>query len=595
MQQAEIDAATGAPVRKLPFLPPRPRVEVRPDGSVLMWDERPPVPFERSIAHLFVKRAREFPGRVLVAERAGDDWRRTTYGEMLDRAARIASGLASRGLKPGDVLVILSGESIDHVALTLGAALARVVTLPVSVGYSLSSDRQRLAHVLKLTRPVMAFAKDGAAFAAALDDAKAAGCQVLTGGEGAGTLGELESGSPADIDALLELIDADTHYKILLTSGSTSMPRAVIQTHGMNCAAAASEEGTFSWPHGPREEEAWVDWLPWAHVGGSMTTFSLALYAGASIYLDDGRPIPGRFDASIRNLSAFPPLTYGGAPSGYVMLVEAMERDPAFRERFFSRLSHTKSGSAAMPEEVRRHFQQLSIAQTGEVTPMVMGYGTTETHGTFILHWHDPVPNRLGWPKPGVLVKLAPTGPVYEIRIKAPSVTPGYFNDPEATAAAFDEEGFFRTGDSVTFDPARPGEYPVFAGRLGENFKLATGTWVPVAEVRSHVMDVLDLAIEDCMPVGEGETELGLMVWASEDAATRQTIVERLHAYNRTAGGGSRRIGRVLFSHLPLSPERFEKTEKGTLNRAIIIRNRPEEMAMLYADAADQDGRVIIL
>jgi len=523
----------------------------------------------------------------LIGQRAAGRWITTTFGDMLARARDIASGLVARGLKPGDRLLILSGEGIDHAALMLGAMLARVVTVPISTGYSRAPDRSRLAYLLQLVRPGMVFADDEHEFGAALDDAVRAGAIRLAAGAGMDGLNQLEHiAPPIDVHAALASIAHQTVFRMLLTSGSTAMPKGVIQTHGMNCASLAFDASLSTLPPGPREPHIVLDWLPWSHVGGSITTFNNILLAGASLYLDDGRPVPGQFDATIRNLMEFPPGIFASPPAGFAMLVEAMDRDPELRASFFSRLIYVKSGAAAMPEEVRRRFQRHSIALVGDGTPILMGYGTTETHGVISVTSDTRRPSLLGLPKPGVIVKLAPVGDRFEVSIKSASVTPGYFGDDAATAAAFDEEGFFRTGDSATIDPDEPGQGLVYAGRIGENFKMATGTWVAGSDLRAAVMDALDGMADDCVVLGEGQVAIGLMIWTSDDDSERRTrICKALRRFNEAATGASRRIGRVIFSRILISADRFERTEKGSLNRVLILSDRRVEIDLLYADS----------
>lgn len=571
----------------LPFVAPDLRVENRDDGSILIWQEQALLDVGPSIAHLFVARAREIPDRVFVAQpNAKGGWETITYGQLLDRALRIAAAFAARGYLPGDRVLILTGPGIDHAAVMFGAMLARLVTLPLSPAYAVVAERLRLEYAVELVRPVAAFADNAAACGDALRDLRDANIATLSSSDG--SLAAFEQNAiPVDADQALNEIDANTVFKLLLTSGSTAMPKAVIQTHGMSCASLAFEAAMSTLPFGVREPQVVLDWMPWSHVGGGITIFNNILFSGASLYLDQGRPVPGQFDASIRNLKSFPQEVYGTLPIGLAMLADAMDRDEELRSSFFSRLLYIKSGGAALPEELRRHFQGHAMHEIGREIPILMAYGTTETHGVLSVTQESQRAFLLGLPKPGVLAKLAPSAAGFELRIKSASVTPGYFADQAATAAAFDEEGFFCTGDGVMIDPDGLGAGLVFTGRSGDNFKIASGTWVSAAELRAAVLDALDGEASDCVIVGEGQMQVGAFIWCDDEPERRGRIIALLKQYNDGATGESRRVGRALFSEVPISGERFERTEKGSLNRTLIIANRAAEMVRLYGDISE--------
>ncbi|MBV1688936.1 AMP-binding protein [Novosphingobium sp. G106] len=564
------------------------------DGSLLVWDDIPLAPIEQSLAHIFASRAAEVPERILVAKRGedGGDWVTISYGEMFTRARRIAGGLEQRGFVSGDRLLCLSGETIDHLAFLLGAMLAGLVTVPISVRYSTASDWSRLNHVIELIRPQLVFADDSPAFRAALDHCALAGYEVLDSGPQG--LAALEATArPIDIDKALAAIGPETVFRILLTSGSTAMPKGALQTHGMSCASLAFEASLSTGAAGLRAPENELSWLPWSHVGGSITVFNNVLYAGRSLYLDDGKPLQGHFAETVRNLKELMPHEFSSPPAGLVMLVPELEADAEFCNRFLSGLHYTKSGAAALPDAVSRRFQALAIDATGHEIPVLSGYGTTETHGVISLTWPCNEANALGLPKPGVLLKLVPEDDRYEIRIRCDSVTPGYFDAPEATSEAFDEEGFFLTGDMARFDPEKPENGLYFAGRSGENFKMATGTWVLAGQLRMALLDTLEGLINECLVVGEGQEELGLIIWG--DQARKDEVEQRMRAFNQASAGASQRIARLVFSELPIDDDRFERTEKGSLNRNRILATREEELRHLFRTAASTDDRVLLL
>jgi len=353
----------------------------------------------------------------------------------------------------------------------------------------------------------------------------------------------------------------------------------------MSCASLAFEASLTTKGIGLRAPERELSWLPWSHVGGGITVFNNVLYAGRSLYLDDGKPVAGQFDDTVRNLRELLPEEFASPPAGLAMLVPELERDAAFRVAFLKGLRYVKAGAAALPEAVGRRFQSMAVAVTGHEIALLSGYGTTETHGIMSLTWPCQQASALGLPKPGVLLKLVPDEDRYEIRIRCASVTPGYFDAPEATAEAFDEEGFFRTGDMARFDPERPSDGLFFAGRSGENFKMSTGTWVLAGQLRMILLDVLDGLVTDCLVIGEGREDLGLIIWGDREAADE--VTSRMQAFNRTVGA-SQRIRRLIFSSLPIQEDQFERTEKGSLNRNRIIAAREREIDLLFASDGDE-------
>lgn len=586
--------ALSAAQARLPFRQRRPHVERAVDGSLLIRDDLPLAPVERSLAHIFADRAAAVPDRILVAKRGsnGGDWVCATYGEMAARARRIARGLEQLGLVPGNRILCLSGETIDHLALQLGAMLAGLITVPISARYSTASDRSRLNHVIALIQPHLVFAEGSPAFRPALAHCAQAGYAILDSGP-MGLLALEAAAQPIDIDSALRAITPDTVFRILLTSGSTALPKGVLQTHSMSCASLAFEASLSTGTPGLRPPANELCWMPWSHVGGGITIFNNVLYAGRSLYIDDGKPVPGQFAETVRNLKELMPHEYNSPPAGLVMLVPELEADEDFCKQFLGGLPYTKAGAAAMPEAISRRFQALANAATGHDIPLLSGYGTTETHGIMSLTWPCDEANALGLPKPGVLLKLVPDGDDYEIRIRCASVTPGYFNAPEATSQAFDEEGYFRTGDLARFDPEKPEAGLFFSGRSGENFKMATGTWVLAGQLRMALLNTLAGLVTDCLVVGEGQEQLGLIVWGN--TSERVAIAQRMRAFNQASAGASQRIARLVFSDLPIEDDRFERTEKGSLNRNRILAAREAELGLLFGPATVADDRLVLI
>jgi feruloyl-CoA synthase len=558
-----------------------------------------------TVVHSLRAWAANAPDYPLVAERDEGGWRTVSYGHAVAAADSIGQALLERGLGPGQPLLVLSGNGVDHLLVTLGAMTAGIPVAPVSVAYSLQShDHARIRQIAELIRPGAVFAADAAAFAAALDVLPAVPALVSTGQRGgAEQLSVLLSTSPGQaVRSAYAGLSPDTVAKILFTSGSTGSPKGVLNTHRM--LAANQRMMAQAWPFLGRERPVIVDWLPWSHTFGGNHNVNMMLSNGGTLYVDGGRPAPGLFAQTIRNLTDVPPTIYFNVPAGYAQLVPALEADPDFAARFFSRLKLLFNAAAALPSALRDRLAAVADRTVGRQIPVTGSWGATET-APAVTSAHFPFSDArcIGVPLPGAEVKLVPADEdAYEIRARGPMVTPGYFRRPDLTAEAFDADGFYRTGDAVVFaDPADPGAGLVFRGRIAEDFKLATGTFVRVGAVRTALLSAVPL-LSDAVLAGENADFVAVLGWLNLAEAERllgaklesdgEVIVdERLHRllaqalaeYNDDSGS-SARIERLLVMARPADLDAGEITDKGYLNQRKVLACRSALVAMLYAD-----------
>ncbi|ACG78928.1 AMP-dependent synthetase and ligase [Phenylobacterium zucineum HLK1] len=599
--------------RPLPIRKPNVTCQARPDGSyILEQNYEMPEPW-RSIPHLFQARAQAFPDRPMVAKReplAGGgwgEWRKITFGEALTQSRALAQALLDLGAGQDAGVMVLSGPSIEHAVISLAAQMARAPFAPVSSGYSLvAGDFSRLQHVFATCRPKIVFADDGPAFSRALKALPLDGVKVITvtpSDVPSLSYAELIATPPtAAVDASIAAITPDTFAKTIFTSGSTGRPKGVIQTQRMLTAIIAQHDALYIRDEEDEAPGAYLSWLPWSHVGGTNVLFGDVINDGACLYIDEGRPVAGQFDETLRNLREIQPREYGSTPIFFSHLVAAMEADAALRDHFFGRLRYLNYSTAGLSQDLFERLQALSIAATGQRIPISTKYGSTETQGVTIVSEPLDYTGPIGLPFPGITVKLAPVGDKLEIRAKGDTVTPGYLGDPEATAKAFDEEGFYRTGDAARFvDPENPSRGLIFDGRVTENFKLATGTWVSVGPLRLALIEALSPVLEDAVIAGENRDEICVLAWVrrveaaavaglGRDASLAEIcrapklsafIRERLAQHNETAGGSSRRVARLLLLDAPATGD--EIAEKGYINQRAVLRNRAAQVEALYA------------
>jgi feruloyl-CoA synthase len=596
-------AAAQAPFKPLPQKAPDVSVERGEGGVVYVRSNHAPGEGPRSIGHLLAERAAAHPDRpyILQREPGHGPWRGVTYGEAKQAADGIAQWLLDQGLGAGDAVMALSGNSVEHALLMLGCYTAGVPIAPISPAYSLiSSDHAKLKHCFATMRPKVVFAQDSAQFARAFETLKAQDPQLrfvtVDGGAGTIALDVLTATPPrAAVAEALERVGHQSTAKYLFTSGSTGLPKGVPQTHGMFAGVIAGQEGLRDEPADPDVIPQSLEWMPWSHISAGNIGFNGVLWGGGTLYLDEGKPLPGLFETTIKNLYEVSPMVFGSAPIAFGMLVEAMERDPALRASVFRNMRYMGYGGATLSNDVSERLQALAIAETGMRIPLTTMYGATETQGVTVVHWLTERVGLIGLPLPGITVKLVPNGSKYEVRVKGPTVTSGYHNDPEKTAAAFDEEGFYKLGDAARFlDPDDPMQGMVFDGRVTEDFKLDSGTWVSVGTLRPDLVAACSPYVLDMVVTGQDRPFAGALVWPAPAALAglgddplgklTEILAERLRAFNATAGGSSRRIGRFVVLTEPPSIDGGEITDKGYVNQRATLERREALVKALYAD-----------
>jgi feruloyl-CoA synthase len=588
------------------FAEPDIAVERRDDGCVLLRSRTPLEEYEPSMAAVLRRQATETPDRPFLCERTGTgvgEWRTLTFGEAAGAATRIGQALVERGLGPERPVMVLSGNSIEFALLMLGCFTAGVPFVPVSVAYSLMSrDHAQVRHIAGLIEPGLVYVADEEQFRPALDAI----------GHSATPIAELLATSPGpEVEGAFAAVEPDTVAKVMFTSGSTGLPKGVINTHRMLCANM--QMLVQVWPFLGDEPPVLVDWTPWNHTFGGNNDFSTVLFFGGTMYLDDGKPVPGLIERTVANLREVAPTIYLNVPRGFAALMPYLENDDDLAATFFSRLRLIFYAGAALPRDLWDRLDRLARRITGGSVPMTSSWGSTET-APLATAAHFPLdgPGNIGVPVPGTTVKLVPSGSTYELRVRGEAVFPGYWREPDKTAAAFDEEGFYRIGDAARLvDPDDPAAGMLFDGRVAEDFKLTSATWVSVTRVRTGVVSAAAPLLQDVVVCAPDRDEVCALAWLDRGAVerafgltgemaaivadpdVRKHVQTAIAGYNVDRPGTSSRIVRVLLLADAPSIDANEITDKGYINQRAVLTNRAADVERLYADSPDPDILVI--
>ena len=593
---------------------PEVRAQARPDGAVDLWTDVPVRPPAVSVGAVLAGWARREPGRPFLAEPEGAaGWRVRTYGQVWREVRAAAAGLLARGAGPEAPVLLLSDNSLAHAVVQLACQLVGVPAVPLSPSHlGTVEGRARIGALARRLRPALAFAEDGARDGAALDAADVPTLVARAPRPGDAVLGAPgPEVAPAEVEVRASRVGPDTAAKLLLTSGSTGAPKAVIQTHGMLAANQASLAA--AWPWLAQAPPLLVDWLPWSHTFGGNHDFNLVLWHGGVLHIDDGRPEGAAFERRLARLADLGPTLLFDVPRTFERLIPRLADDAALAARVLGRARVVFFAGAALSRELWGRLRGL-VARHGPPGAFVAcGWGATET-GPMASVVVGPVdgPDRIGIPGPGTTVRLAPVGEDLELRVRGPSVTPGYWGDPEGTTAAFDADGFFRTGDAGALaDPERPGRGLRFCGRLSESFKLSSGTWVRASALRLELLDALAPLCSDLVLAGPSAPHVVALVFTSpkrlaafaraeagravapegdarallSDPDVGAAVVRRLAAHNAAAGGSSRRIARVALTLRGPDPAAGEITDKGYINPRRVRAHRPALFDALLAHA----------
>jgi len=609
--------------RKVNWLPRDIAVERRPDGVIVLKSRIPLQDYLPHIPAALARWAQERPERTWLAQRRGPqrEWHRVSYAEAKRTVDALTQAMLDMNTADGAPVAILSGNSIEHALMTQAAMQARLPAAPVSPAYSLmSQDHAKLKYLFGLIKPKLVLVQDGATFEKALNALDLDGVTVVHVERPADGIASVAFADLAATQVTSAVADSiaqitpDTIGKLLFTSGSTGMPKAVINTQRMMCAnAAMMMQVRPRDPNGPLP--VFLDWMPWNHTMGGNALFNPALIEGGTLYIDDGRPVPGLFEETLRNLREISPTYYANAPVGYAVLAAAMEKDDALCRSFFKNLSIVAYGGARLPDDLYDRVQALAVRATGERMVFYTGWGSTETGPTSTgTYWDTERVGLIGLPFPGVELKLVPAGPKYELRLRGINVTPGYYRQPELTEAAFDDEGFYCIGDAGVFvDPDDPAQGLIFAGRVVEDFKLFTGTFVQVGPLRTDAIAAASPVVHDALVAGQDRAYVGLLAWPNLHAcrqlignaeATFEDVVKHpavidclrkgLEAHHAAANGASSlRIARAMLMAEPPSIDGNELTDKGYINQRAGLDRRAALVERLYADPPADD--VIVL
>ncbi|HEY5896443.1 MAG TPA: feruloyl-CoA synthase, partial [Burkholderiales bacterium] len=563
----------------LRLAPPAIQVERR-GGNLYLRSPQKLAPYARCVTEWLVHWSDRAPERTFVAERKGEGWRKLSYRETYGAVRRIGQALLDRNLGPERPVAILSDNGVDHALLSLGALHVGVPVAPISPAYSLmSKDFGKLKAIFDLLKPALVFTADPVKFGPALEAVGAKSTPVAE-------LLETTPGSTQEREHAK--VGPQTLAKILFTSGSTGIPKGVINTQAMLCAN--QQQLAQAWPFVEDRPPVVVDWLPWNHTFGGNHNFNLVLRNGGTLYVDGGKPVPGLVETTVKNLAEIAPTMYFNVPRGYDLLLPFLEKDAALRANFFRDLDVLFYAAAALPQNLWDRIKKLGGARLA----MLSAWGSTETSPLATsVHFHMERPGVIGLPVAQCELKLVPAQGKTEVRVRGPNVTPGYYRRPDLTQACFDDEGFYCIGDAVKFadsDDASKGI--VFDGRVAEDFKLSTGTWVNVGAVRVKLIAAADPLIQDAVITGHDRDEIGALVFLSpaakglSEAQIRDSLQQALKKL-AADGGSSMHPRRLIVTPEPPSIDANEITDKGYMNQRAVLERRAALVEKLYAGAPE--------
>ena len=607
--------ATAAPVRAVRLGPRDVVCEHRADGTIHLTSPHALAPYPAKLTERLEYWAAAAPERTYLAQRAAaSGWRKISYGATLEQVRRIGAALQRRDLSPERPIAILSGNDIEHALIGLASMYVGIPYAPISPAYALiSNDFERLRSIIDLITPGLVFAADGDSYARAIDAAVRPDVEVVVTrnpilGRPTTLFETLLAPTPTGAaDAAHGSVSPDTIAKLVFTSGSTGAPKAVINTQRMWCSNQAmilSQLAFFA-----DEPPVIVDWSPWHHTAGGNHNFGFVLYNGGTLYIDEGKPTAGAIETTVKNLREIATNWYFTVPKGYEALLPYFRADAALRQTFFSRLKVLWFAGAALSQSVFDEMQELARAACGERILFLTGLGSTESAPMAIARmWQSGDSTNMGVPVPGVELKLVPSEGKLEARLRGPNIMPGYWRQRDLTAQAFDEEGFYKLGDALKFeDPGDARAGLLFDGRVAEDFKLTTGTWVNVGLLRARLLAQLEPYARDVVIAGADHDEIGALIFPNLeacrklataadvtcDARVRKELGARLGAFAKMSTGSSNRVCRVILVGEAPSLDAGEMTDKGSINQRAVLERRADLVAELYAP--EPTPRVLVL
>lgn len=578
------------------------------DGSILLELEQPLFDYPEKITDRLRFWNKKIPKETFISQKNKDGiWQKISYSEMLEKVKNVAQFLLNQDFKKGETIVILSENSIEHAILALAALYAGIPYSPISQAYSLfSDDFGKLKHCLALMTPKLIFAQDGKVYGMALSLSKTmypeAKIVTVENDFELNFKQLINTKSTNEVEKNFDSVKSDNVAKILFTSGSTGLPKGVINTHKMWCANL--QQITQMFPFMENEPPTFIDWLPWNHTFGGNHNFGLALYNGGTLYIDEGKPTVKGIENTIQNLREISPTIYFNVPKGFEMLIPYLEKEPDLRQNFFKNLHFIFYAGASLAQPIWNRLEELSIETTGRKIPIITGLGCTESGpSAMFANWEGSFSGLLGVPVAGMQIKLVQDGDKMEARYKAPNVTTGYWRDEKATQNAFDEEGFYKTGDAVKFlDENNPNKGLVFDGRIAEDFKLSSGTWVNVGILKVKVIEAGSPIIQDVVIAGLDKEYVSAILFLNVEACRKLTnhsieisyqivfehlniqnfITELLEKLGKNATGSATKVVKAIIAYEPPSIDLGEITDKGSLNQRAILKHRADLVESMY-------------